>query len=91
MTKTITVVMPVSFWEGQVTLDASDLTCCRKSNGLVFAMEPLTYNNARNSISRVHKILTTYNILPCKIKCEMAGAEGLEPPTLGFGDRCSTS
>ncbi len=23
--------------------------------------------------------------------CDLAGAEGLEPTTLGFGDRCSTN
>lgn len=26
-----------------------------------------------------------------RLKEELAGAEGLEPTTLGFGDRCSTN
>ena len=38
MTNTMTVVIEVSLRVGQVTLAASARTCCRNSNGFVFAI-----------------------------------------------------
>src|SRR5690348_1169694 len=38
ITKTIAVVIMVSLRVGHVTLAASERTCCRKSNGFVFAI-----------------------------------------------------
>ena len=68
MINTMTVVIIVSLRVGHVTFEVSARTCCKNSNGFVFA------------------IVAHYCV--CLF---LAGAEGLEPPTCGFGDRRSTN
>lgn len=65
----------VSLRVGQLTLRASWRTCCTNCAGEVLAI--------------VGYIPFQMLIKVCPEK--MAGAEGLEPTALGFGDRCSTN
>ena len=62
---------------GQVTLDTSVRTCCKNSNRSVLAIFFLV----RNLSVQCHLGPSPQNV---------AGVEGLEPPTPGFGDRCSS-
>src|SRR5450759_3001703 len=78
MMSTMIVVITVSRRVGQVTLATSVRTCCRNSKGFVLAIS----------------ILAAGEYLPCIVLTArasvVAGVEGLEPPTPGFGDRCSS-
>src|SRR4029450_5693223 len=76
MASTMTVVMTVSRRVGQVTLATSVRTCWTNSKGLVLAIIIL----AAEAIP----------LLPANSRLGLAGVEGLEPPTPGFGDRCSS-
>src|SRR5262249_35244865 len=73
ITNTMAVVMAVSRRLGHVTFCASARTSCKNLNGLIFAIE-LT---CRHLGVRP----TTHSGL------RLAGVEGLEPPTPGFGVR----
>ena len=84
MTNTMAVVIAVSRRVGQVTFWPSARTSCRNLNGLIFAM---TYLIAGNGLGC--KLLTFPDFLN-RARLRLAGVEGLEPPTPGFGDRCSS-
>src|SRR5262245_50827723 len=79
--RTAAVVTTVSLRVGQVTLDTSVRTCWRNSKGFI------TYipNLCRIDLPRSPASPRTFE-LPRLV----AGVEGLEPPTPGFGDRCSS-
>src|SRR3990170_7287477 len=78
MSSTMTVVIMVSRRVGQVTLATSVRTCCMNSKGLVLAIfSPCCGKPPPDSC------------LPARASV-VAGVEGLEPPTPGFGDRCSS-
>src|SRR3990170_7202517 len=78
MSSTMTVVIMVSRRVGQVTLATSVRTCCRNSKGLVLAI----FSPCRGKPPPA-------SCLPARASV-VAGVEGLEPPTPGFGDRCSS-
>src|SRR5512135_3273258 len=85
MEMTMIVVITVSRRVGQVTLDTSVRTCCRNSKGFVLA------------ISNPCRLKTSFRLVfapaPSPLGAKLltvAGVEGLEPPTPGFGDRCSS-
>src|SRR4249919_3306168 len=73
------VVITVSLRVGQVTLETSVRTCCRNSNGFVLAISILVRGGRTDRAQP--RLLRPKNV---------AGVEGLEPPTPGFGDRCSS-
>src|SRR4051794_18948611 len=89
MTNTIAVVMAVSRREGQVTFWVSARTSCINLKKLVLAMfcpghvlpwvDPTRLGWIERAASRRTQVPTR----------AVAGVEGLEPPTPGFGDRCS--
>lgn len=78
MANTSPVVTSVSLRDGQVTFDTSDLTSRMNFTGLV---TPLILLDA---------FLKTRSRRCRGISGKLAGAEGLEPPTSGFGDRRSS-
>ena len=103
----------VSLRVGHVTLAASERTCCRKSNGFVFAIvfrPPLAlrllrlvlFQGFKAQIDRgaerfgpappIGNLCNWAPALPqnARLVDPLAGVEGLEPPTPGFGDRCSS-
>src|SRR5262249_60307834 len=75
MASTMAVVTTVSRRVGQVTLATSVRTCWINSKGLVLAILILAAEAIRS-------------FLPTRLG--LAGVEGLEPPTPGFGDRWSS-
>ncbi len=75
MTKTMMVETVVSLRDGHETFLASVRTCCTNCAGDVLAIVGVT------PLSKIQ----------FQDPDKMAGAEGLEPTALGFGDRCSTS
>jgi hypothetical protein len=83
--KTMIVVTMVSFRVGHVTFAVSARTCCINSNGLVFAI--LEFKN----LCDLRRHAALQSIEPNRPpEPPLAGVEGLEPPTPGFGDRCSS-
>jgi hypothetical protein len=90
MMNTMTVVMIVSRRLGQVTFDTSVRTCCKNSNGFVLAISVLTHE-IRSIPPRVKLQYRVRLAVVAKPRpLTVAGVEGLEPPTPGFGDRCSS-
>ncbi len=84
MTKTIAVVTMVSLRVGHVTREISWRTSSMNFVGLVFA---ITYLHSDNFGTQIYMALVAAGFQ----NAVLAGVEGLEPPTPGFGDRCSTS
>src|SRR4029078_11177524 len=79
MTNTMPVVIAVSRRLGHVTFCASARTSCMNLKGLIRAMALLP---------RFARLKCSDNDFLPSLLC-LAGVEGLEPPTPGFGDRCS--
>ncbi len=75
---TIMVLVIVSLREGQVTFDTSCRTWRRNSIG-----DALTIQSSR-SVKISIRLGSNSHVI-------VAGVEGLEPPTSGFGDRRSTN
>src|SRR5581483_12440975 len=97
MTKTMAVVIAVSRRDGQVTLRVSSRTSWRNLNGEI-AIHPSPDLNF--SFRRSRALPASYRcrqpswlvLQPDRASSpslRLAGVEGLEPPTPGFGDRCS--
>ena len=87
MMNTITVVSQVSFQLGQVTFDiASRRTSWRNCIGDVHDGRTTETLPRPSSTHRLFRHINHFLLFQ-----HLAGAEGLEPTTLGFGDRCSTS
>src|SRR5438067_4407540 len=100
----MTVVIAVSRREGQVIFCASARTSCMNLNRFVLAMacpvgssgEPA--KTSRELPSPAWMFLQLLRIAPPRSDIprpapdvsRLAGVEGLEPPTPGFGDRCSS-
>ncbi len=79
---TISVVIPVSLREGQTTRLASERTSWTNCAG-----------DTRRFFGSAILIPVSVN-RPCTNRAPayaVAGVAGLEPATLGFGDRCSTN
>src|SRR6516162_9199941 len=97
MTNTMAVVIAVSRRVGQVTFWASVRTSCKNLHGLIFAMIPAA---AWSGVGRspgeplaLQALSATRYIGRLQVNSahsSLAGVEGLEPPTPGFGDRCSS-
>jgi hypothetical protein len=81
MMKTMAVVIKVSRRLGHVTFCASARTSCMNLKGLIRAISiaaaPLPPRLKSDELRFLPSLLC------------LAGVEGLEPPTPGFGDRCS--
>src|SRR5262249_55163937 len=104
MMNTIRVVIMVSRRVGHVTLLVSDRTSCRNLNGLTFAISisalPCLRTRARRTARNVGPVRHFAVIYTREFRkspspglkaiSSLAGVEGLEPPTPGFGDRCSS-
>jgi hypothetical protein len=97
ITKTIAVVTTVSLRVGQVTRETSCRTSSKNLTGLVFAMiYPRSNRIATPTHMASHPACFQNDRIGRSTRLELArlglaGVEGLEPPTPGFGDRCSTS
>ena len=107
MIATMTAVVTVSFRVGHTTFAVSARTCRRNSPGLTFAKRQTPYPNTNKANGRplsdgrcldlpkapgpAGRFVLGRLILGQVAAAKMAGVEGLEPPALGFGDRCSTS
>src|SRR3954449_6983892 len=96
ITNTMAVVMAVSRRDGQVTFSVSSRTSWKNLKGLVFAIPILSLYFRRFAApftgkgrSAAGPRLCYRDLRPSLIT--LAGVEGLEPPTPGFGDRCSTN
>ena len=90
MMNTMTVVMIVSRRLGQVTFDTSVRTCCRNSKGS-FSPSLFLTHEIRSIPPRVKLQYRVRLAVVAKPRpLTVAGVEGLEPPTPGFGDRCSS-
>jgi hypothetical protein len=99
MMNTITVVSQVSFQLGQVTSRRLCLRTCRiNSPGLTLghSAKILVSTNTDPRPERSGSMILMSGLRPFRAdspaaQVPVAGVEGLEPPALGFGDRCSTS
>ena len=98
MNTTITAVIIVSRRVGQTIFAVSDRTCRRNSPGLTLATLsnlPVNEINKATGIARPPELPLPSGVpprnRPSPLRRKAAGVEGLEPPALGFGDRCSTS
>ena len=78
-TNTIAVVIKVSRREGQVTLAELGADFLQELERI------LCHLSSVFSIPAGHALY-----LYLSVSCRLAGVEGLEPPTPGFGDRCSS-
>ena len=86
ITNTMAVVTSVSLRVGQVTLRSSWRTCADElaERGCVLVVVCLA------AVSDC--VQPSVAAAPFPRRCDqLAGVEGLEPPTPGFGDRCSTN
>src|SRR5689334_4411313 len=104
MMNTIKVVIMVSRRVGHVTFWVSERTSWRNLNGLTFAISTcallvlghvLDGPPARSGRSVLFAVIYTLDFRKSpspglKAISSLAGVEGLEPPTPGFGDRCSS-
>jgi hypothetical protein len=106
MMSTMTVVIAVSRRVGHVTLAVSARTCWMNSKGPVLAIQqpfgasiPRARPGPAGSRFSFHLVCRTTFKSPsavapaierCSSRLPLAGVEGLEPPTPGFGDRCSS-
>src|SRR5690242_19622589 len=97
MTKTMAVVTIVSLRDGHVTLRVSSRTSWRNLNGDVAILDavlsqPVVNRCFLKSIpagrARGAQAIRAGRLSPYP---RLAGAEGLEPPTFGFGDLRSTN
>src|SRR5260370_33489898 len=94
ITKTIAVVTVVSLRVGSVTRAMSWRTCWTNSAALVLAMSDqiiLVGRGRSHHHTRYIGALADRGDGARARRASLAGVEGLEPPTPGFGDRCSTS
>ncbi len=87
--KTIKAATPVSFLVGQVTLEDSCLTCLINSAGLAISIP--FFNPSLSFAARLACGLCGGLRHTGPKGKSVAGAEGLEPSTFGFGDRRSAS
>src|ERR1051325_6197094 len=86
---TTTVVAYTSRREGHVTRRISLRTSVK--NVRVFDSQPVLLSPAVFTCSIVVLIESIPGLPRSPTSAAMAGQEGLEPPTPGFGDRCSTN
>src|SRR4051812_27130248 len=96
---TTTVVAYTSLRLGQLTLAVSLRTSER--NRRERPHQPVTLPRARSPIESLSSCSAIAAFMmcsraalayPCLASCaELAGQEGIEPPTPGFGDRCSAN
>src|SRR5689334_19124060 len=100
MMNTIRVVIMVSRRVGHVTFSVSERTSWRNLNGLTLAMLTLVLGHMLHGPPASQAGPTARRIYTQKFRkspspdlrasSSLAGVEGLEPPTPGFGDRCSS-
>src|SRR6266566_8055626 len=85
------VVIAVSRRVGQVTFCVSSRTSCMNLNMFGLAMIGLPEDRRRRTGYRYRPIFSLFRLLS-SVFCPLllAGVEGLQPPTPGFGDRCSS-
>src|SRR6266700_6507610 len=89
MTNTIAVVIAVSRRDGQVIFCASARTSCMNLNRFVLAIAcPVRIRGTHDRSEAAIASIVGFRRLS-SLSC-LAGVEGLEPPTPGFGDRCSS-
>src|SRR5262245_22476640 len=101
---TTMVVAYTSFWLGHVTRPISLRTSDRKRRDRPH--QPVTLSRARpwneSSLDSAITFVATFPASPLPAssypraatrdpRSELAGQEGIEPPTPGFGDRCSAN
>ena len=86
MTNTMTVVCTVSLRDGQVTL----LVSCRTSRKNLAGFIPVVFHLFEVAGYALPVTCRSSRSSSAPTAC-LAGLEGLEPPTPGFGDRCSTN
>src|SRR5438067_13935620 len=98
MTNTMAVVTAVSRRVGHVTFWPSARTSCKNLNGLIFAMFPAAAasglfsdpGRSPHDIIGPESLCDRARLARGPVPARLAGVEGLEPPTPGFGDRCSS-
>src|SRR5437764_6301582 len=96
-TRTTTVVPTTSFLPGQVTFFISTLVSRKKSrvvNHHSFGLAAIELSFLSDSIffqqTVVRRTFRSRSLTTLSLSF-LAGQEGLEPPTCGFGDRCSAN
>src|SRR5205807_6065281 len=91
MTNTMAVVIAVSRRDGQVIFCASARTSCMNLNRFVLAMASSPeFGRGKMDDSQRRPSIPVVRVPSFVVFSCLAGVEGLEPPTPGFGDRCSS-